>query len=376
MARRAAYDHVILLALLVLVGFGLVMAFSASGMVSLERYGVSTRIFQRQLISVGIGLVVFWITAHWDYRRYATPAFIYPALAVTLILLVLALVLPTGQDVRRWIQVGPTRFQPSELAKLGVVVFVAYYLTRYRSSLQSFALLMPLLGIVGVVLALIVVEPDLGTAFVIGLTVAALLFLGGVRLAYLLGLAGICVPLFLFLILSASYRKDRILAFLNPEVDPSGIGYQIRQSLIAVGSGGWTGLGLTQSKQKLHFLPEAHTDFVFAVLGEELGLLGSLVMVALFVLLFWRGVRIAFRADTGFGSLLAMGIVCMVVLQGMINMCVVVSLLPTKGIPLPFVSVGGSSMLAMMAGVGILLNISRRCRTDREEAVSGSRKFL
>ncbi len=376
MARRAAYDHVILLALLVLVGFGLVMAFSASGMVSLERYGVSTRIFQRQLISVGIGLVVFWITAHWDYRRYATPAFIYPALAVTLILLVLALVLPTGQDVRRWIQVGPTRFQPSELAKLGVVVFVAYYLTRYRSSLQSFALLMPLLGIVGVVLALIVVEPDLGTAFVIGLTVAALLFLGGVRLAYLLGLAGICVPLFLFLVLSASYRKDRILAFLNPEVDPSGIGYQIRQSLIAVGSGGWTGLGLTQSKQKLHFLPEAHTDFVFAVLGEELGLLGSLVMVALFVLLFWRGVRIAFRADTGFGSLLAMGIVCMVVLQGMINMCVVVSLLPTKGIPLPFVSVGGSSMLAMMAGVGILLNISRRCRTDREEAVSGSRKFL
>ncbi len=376
MARRAAYDHVILLALLVLVGFGLVMAFSASGMVSLERYGVSTRIFQRQLISVGIGLVVFWITAHWDYRRYATPAFIYPALAVTLILLVLALVLPTGQDVRRWIQVGPTRFQPSELAKLGVVVFVAYYLTRYRSSLQSFALLMPLLGIVGVVLALIVVEPDLGTAFVIGLTVAALLFLGGVRLAYLLGLAGICVPVFLFLVLSASYRKDRILAFLNPEVDPSGIGYQIRQSLIAVGSGGWTGLGLTQSKQKLHFLPEAHTDFVFAVLGEELGLLGSLVMVALFVLLFWRGVRIAFRADTGFGSLLAMGIVCMVVLQGMINMCVVVSLLPTKGIPLPFVSVGGSSMLAMMAGVGILLNISRRCRTDREEAVSGSRKFL
>lgn len=375
MARRAAYDHVILLVLLVLVGFGLVMAFSASGMVSLERYGVSTRIFQRQLISVGIGLVVFWITAHWDYRRYATPAFIYPALAVTLILLVLPLVLPTGQDVRRWIPVGPTRFQPSELAKLGVVVFVAYYLTRYRSSLQSFALLTPLLGIVGVVLALIVVEPDLGTAFIIGLTVAALLFLGGVRLAYLLGLAGICVPLFLFLILSASYRKDRILAFLNPEVDPSGIGYQIRQSLIAVGSGGWTGLGLTQSKQKLHFLPEAHTDFVFAVLGEELGLLGSLVMVALFVLLFWRGVRIAFRADTGFGSLLALGIVCMVVLQGMINMCVVVSLLPTKGIPLPFVSVGGSSMLAMMAGVGILLNISRRCRTDREEAVSRSGKL-
>ena len=375
MARRAAYDHVILVVLLVLVGFGLVMAFSASGMVSLERHGVSTRIFQRQLISVGIGLVVFWVTAHWDYRRYAKPAFLYPALAVTLILLVLPLVLPTGQGARRWIPVGPTRFQPSELAKLVVVIFVAYYVTRYRTSLQSLARLAPLLGIVGVVLALIVVAPDLGTACAIALTVAALLFLAGVRLAYLLGLAGVSLPLVLFLILSASYRKDRILAFLNPEVDPSGIGYQIRQSLIAVGSGGWTGLGLTQSKQKLHFLPEAHTDFVFAVLGEELGLLSSLFMVALFVLLFWRGVRIAFRADTGFGSLLALGIVCMVVLQGMINMCVVVSLLPTKGIPLPFVSVGGSSMLAMMAGVGILLNISRRCRPDREETISWSGKF-
>ena len=375
MTRRAAYDPVILLVLLVLVGFGLVMAFSASGMVSLERYGVSTRIFQRQLLSVGIGLVAFWVAAHWDYRRYAKPAFIYPALAVTLILLVLPLVLPTGQDVRRWIAVGPTRFQPSELAKLGVVVFAAYYLTRYRSSLQSLAVLAPLLGVVGLVLALIVVEPDLGTACVIALTVGTLLFLAGVRLIYLIGLAGLSIPVVFALIFSASYRKDRILAFLNPEVDPSGIGYQIRQSLIAVGSGGWTGLGLTQSKQKLHFLPESHTDFVFAVLGEELGLLGSLVMVALFLLLFWRGVRIAFRADTGFGSLLAMGVVCMVVLQGLINMCVVVSLLPTKGIPLPFVSVGGSSMLAMMVGVGILLNISRRCRPDQVEAVSRSRKL-
>ena len=375
MTRRAPYDHVILLVLLVLVGFGLVMAFSASGMVSLDRYGVSTRIFQRQLISVGIGLVVFWIAAHWDYRRYAAPIFVYPALALTLMLLILPLVLPTGQEIRRWISVGPTQFQPSELAKLGVIVFTAYYLRRYRSSLQSLAVLAPLLGVVGVVLALIVVEPDLGTACAIALTVGVLLFLAGVRLVYLTGLAGLSIPVFLALIFSASYRKDRILAFLNPEVDPSGIGYQIRQSLIAVGSGGWTGLGLTQSKQKLHFLPESHTDFVFAVVGEELGLVGSLVMVALFVLLFWRGVRIAFRSDTGFGSLLAIGIVCMVVLQGIINMCVVVSLLPTKGIPLPFVSVGGSSMLAMMAGTGILLNISRRCRTDREETDSRSQDF-
>ena len=375
MTRRAPYDHVILLVLLVLVGFGLVMAFSASGMVSLDRYGVSTRIFQRQLVSVGIGLLVFWVAAHWDYRRYATPAFIYPALAVTLILLVLPLVLPTGQDVRRWIPVGPTRFQPSELAKLSVVLFTAYYLQRYRASLQSLAVLAPLLGVVGLVLALIVVEPDLGTACAIALTVGSLLFLAGVRLIYLIGLAGLGIPIVLALIFSASYRMDRILAFLNPEVDPSGIGYQIRQSLIAVGSGGWTGLGLTQSKQKLHFLPESHTDFVFAVVGEELGLLGSLVMVALFVVLFWRGVRIAYRADTGFGALLAMGIVCMVVLQGIFNMCVVVSLLPTKGIPLPFVSVGGSSMLAMMAGIGILLNISRRCRTDREATVSRSQGF-
>ena len=366
MSRQVHHDRWILILVLILVGFGLVMAFSASSMVSLDRHGASTHIFRRQLLSVVVSLVIFWLATRWDYRRYARPNFVHASLGLTLILLILPLVLSTGQEIRRWIPLGPTQLQPSEVAKLTMVLFSAYYLDRYRKRLQSVVGLAPYLGVLGIVLTLIVVEPDLGTACAIGLTAFSLLFLTGTRLIYLAGLASCVIPIFLILVLGASYRRDRILAFLNPDLDPYGIGYQIRQSLIAVGSGGWTGLGITQSRQKLHFLPESHTDFVFAVVGEELGLLGAVFLVFLFFLIFWRGVRIALRADTGFGSLLAMGVVCMVVLQGLINMCVVVSLLPTKGIPLPFVSVGGSSMLVMMAGSGILLNISKRCSVEKD----------
>ena len=189
-----------------------------------------------------------------------------------------------------------------------------------------------------------------------------LLYLGGGPLKYLVGLLLAFLPILYFLVLQVEYRRNRLLAFWDPSADPFGISYQVRQSLIAVGSGGLTGQGFANGKQKLSFLPESHTDFIFAVVGEELGLLGCLSLLVLFALLFWRGIRIALRADTPFGSYLALGIVCMVVLQGLINMSVVVSLVPTKGIPLPFISVGGSSMLVMMAGVGILLNISRGCR--------------
>ncbi len=362
MKQRMPYDEGVLLIVLVLVGFGLVMVGSASGHISQELYGSNTDIFTRQLIAVLIGLVILHLGMTTDYRLYQHPAIICSLFVGSILLLVIPLVGPGGAGVRRWISLGPINFQPSELAKLVIVLFSAYYLVRYRESIPSIKGLLPYLGLLALPLVLILSGPDLGTAASIAVTAGLLLYLGGAPLKYLLGLVLAGLPLLFFLVLNVEYRRNRLLAFLDPSQDPYGIGYQVRQSLIAVGSGGLTGQGFANGKQKLSFLPESHTDFIFAVVGEELGLLGCVSLLVLFALLFWRGVRIALRADTPFGSYLAMGIVCMVVLQGLINMSVVVSLVPTKGIPLPFISVGGSSMLVMMAGVGILLNISRRCQ--------------
>ena len=362
MNSRAPYDEGILLIVLVLVGFGLVMVGSASGLVSQELYGSNTHIFVRQLIAVLIGFVVLHCAMTLDYRRYEHPVVIFSLFVGATLLLVIPLLSGGSGGVRRWISIGPANFQPSELLKLVMVLFSAYYLVRYRESISSLKGLLPYLGLVAIPLLLVLKGLDLGTAASIALTVGLLLFLGGVPLKYLCGLFLASLPLFYFLVVNVEYRWNRLVAFWDPSKDPFGTGYQVRQSLIAVGSGGWTGQGFANGKQKLFFLPEPHTDFIFAVVGEELGLLGCLSILGLFALFFWRGVRIALRADTPFGTYLALGLVCMIVIQGIINMCVVLSLVPTKGIPLPFVSVGGSSMLIMMAGAGILLNISRRCR--------------
>ena len=362
MSQRMPYDEGVLLIVLVLVGFGLIMVGSASGHISQELYGSNTDIFVRQLIAVVIGLVLLRLGMTTDYRRYEHAAVMISLFVGAVLLLIIPLVRPGDAGVRRWISLGPLNFQPSELAKLVVVLCSAYYLVRYRESIPSIKGLIPYLGLVALPLVLILMGRDLGTAAAIAFTACLLLYLGGGPLKYLLGLLLASIPIFYFLVFDVEYRRNRLLAFWNPSADPYGIGYQVRQSLIAVGSGGWTGQGFANGKQKLSFLPESHTDFIFAVVGEELGLLGCVFLLVLFALLFWRGVRIALRADTSFGSYLALGIVSMIVLQGLINMSVVVSLVPTKGIPLPFISVGGSSMLVMMAGVGILLNISRRCR--------------
>jgi len=242
---------------------------------------------------------------------------------------------------------------------LVIILFTAFYLVTRKEQFHSFRRgLLPYLVIVGAVVLLVLAEPDLGTAASIALSASLLLFLGGLRYRYLVGLVLISVPTLYFLVVRVPYRLNRILAFVDPEKDPFGIGYQIRQSLIAVGSGGWNGVGYAQGKQKLFFLPEPHTDFIYAVVGEELGFLGCVALIVLFSLLFWRGARIAMRADTQFGTYLGLGIVCMIVFQAFINMSMVISLLPTKGLPLPFLSVGGSSMITTMAAVGVLLNIS------------------
>ena len=363
MNREIPYDRGLIMTVLALLGFGLIMVFSASTVVSAEVYGSQTSIFTRQFIFVVIGLVGLMVSMKIDYHFYERSTVIYSLLLLSLALLLYLLVAPESGGVQRWIRIGPANFQPSELAKLAVILFTSFYLVTRKEDFHSFKRgLLPYLVVVGAIVLLVLLEPDLGTAASIALTAIVLLFLGGLRYRYLLGLILAAIPALYFLVVRVPYRLDRWLAFLYPERDPYGIGYQIRQSLISVGSGGWSGLGYAEGKQKLSFLPEPHTDFIFAVVGEELGLLGCFTVVVLFGLFFWRAARISVRAESPFGTYLGLGIACMIILQAFVNMSMVVSLLPTKGLPLPFVSVGGSSMIMTMTAVGILLNISSHAR--------------
>jgi cell division protein FtsW len=363
MNREIPYDRGLIMTVLALLGFGLIMVFSASTVVSAEVYGSQTSIFTRQFIFVVIGLVALMVSMKIDYHIYEQGRVIYALILLSLALLLYLLVAPESGGVQRWIRIGPVNFQPSELAKLAVILFTSFYLVTRKEDFHSFKRgLLPYLVVVGAIVLLVLLEPDLGTAASIALTAIVLLFLGGLRYRYLLGLFLAAIPALYFLVVRVPYRLDRWLAFLYPERDPYGIGYQIRQSLISVGSGGWSGLGYAEGKQKLSFLPEPHTDFIFAVVGEELGLLGCLAVVVLFGLFFWRAARISVRAESPFGTYLGLGIACMIILQAFVNMSMVVSLLPTKGLPLPFVSVGGSSMIMTMTAVGILLNISSHAR--------------
>lgn len=363
MNREIPYDRGLIMTVLALLGFGLIMVFSASTVVSAEVYGSQTSIFTRQFIFVVIGLVGLMVSMKIDYHIYEQGRVIYALLLLSLALLLYLLVAPESSGVQRWIRIGPINFQPSELAKLAVILFTSFYLVTRKEDFHSFKRgLLPYLVVVGAIVLLVLLEPDLGTAASIAFTAIVLLFLGGLRYRYLLGLFLAAIPALYFLVVRVPYRLDRWLAFLYPERDPYGIGYQIRQSLISVGSGGWSGLGYAEGKQKLSFLPEPHTDFIFAVVGEELGLLGCFTVVVLFGLFFWRAARISVRAESPFGTYLGLGIACMIILQAFVNMSVVVSLLPTKGLPLPFVSVGGSSMIMTMIAVGILLNISSHAR--------------
>jgi cell division protein FtsW len=367
-SRRLPFDRVFALTVLILIAIGLVMIFSASSIVSRERHDSSSVIFVRQLIFVGISLPVLFLFAAIDYKWYKHRAVVYCLMFLTTVLLIVPLLRPANHGVKRWIAIGPVNFQPSELAKLAIIIFTAYYLTeRRKESHLSLKELIPYLVVLGVITVLILAEPDFGTAACVAGTGALLLFLGGLRYRFLLGGLLFALPAVYLLIVNVPYRRSRLLSFLNPSDDPFGAGYHIRQSLIAVGSGGLTGQGYAEGQQKLFYLPEPHTDFIFAVIGEEIGLVGCLLVLGLFALLFWRGVRISLRANTVFGSYLGLGIVGMLGLQALINMSVVVRLLPTKGIPLPFISVGGSSMMVLLAAVGIVLNLSKQGQLTGDE---------
>ena len=343
---------------------GAVMVFSASAMTASQAHGTAYYFLLRQLLWIAAGIAgMFWLM-RTDYRKLCQPRVIFTALALTLVLLVGVLFLDRSHATHRWIKLGPLGLQPSELAKLVVIFYLAWFLETRRAPRVAGVndlprTLLPALGTVLAIVTLVLAEPDMGTACMIALIALAMLFVAGLSLRYAAAAVLAAAPAAYLLIVRVPYRLQRLQTFFSPGSDPLGHGFQLQQSLIAVGSGGFSGLGLMESHQKLFFLPEAHTDFVFSVICEEFGFLGAAVLVALFAVYGWRGFVAAMKAPDQTGRLLGIGITTMVVGQALINLSVVLGLLPTKGIPLPFVSYGGSSLIGMLLATGVLLNVSQ-----------------
>lgn len=361
MAKRVSVDRWLFTVSLLLVFIGLVMVFSASAVMAKERYGSGYTFLLRQFAWAVAGLVAMVAAMKLDYRRYKHPAVVYSLLGITSLLLISVFFLDRAHNTHRWIHFGGLSFQPSEMAKPALILFLAFFLEGRTGSMRDWRnTLLPAVLPTLVFLALIVFQPDLGTAIACAAITACLMFVAGLDLRYL-GYAFVAslLPLY-FLIFHVAYRRDRILAFLNPYADPQRSGFHIIQSMIAVSTGGITGVGLMEGKQKLFYLPEPHTDFIFAVTAEELGLVGSVIVIALFAIFLWRGLRTSVRTPDMFGRFLAVGITSMVVVQAFINISVVLGMMPTKGIPLPFVSYGGSSLFVTLACVGVLLNVSKQ----------------
>ena len=361
MAKRVSVDRWLFTVTMLLVFVGLVMVFSASAVMARERFGSPYAFLSKQLIWAVAGLVAMVIAMGVDYRRYKHPALVFSLMGFTTLLLISVFFLDRSHNTHRWIHAGGFSFQPSELAKPVLILFLAHFLESRTKTIDDVRnTLLPAAVPVLVLLGLIVFQPDLGTAIACAGIAACILYVAGMRMRYFAySFAASLVPLY-FLIFHVSFRRARILAFLNPYADSQKTGFHIIQSLIAVGTGGVTGTGLMEGKQKLFYLPEPHTDFIFAVTAEELGLVGAMFVVALFAIFLWRGMRASWRTEDVFGRYLAVGITCMVVLQAFINISVVLGLLPTKGIPLPLVSYGGSSLFVTLACVGVLLNITKQ----------------
>ena len=362
MEAKQAPDYIIFFVIITLMAIGLIMILSASSIRALADYNDSFHLFKHQLMWALIGLAAMILFMNIDYHIYQKNARLI--LILTILGLILVLIPGIGKVVggsRRWIGVGLFRVQPSELAKLGMVIYLSHYFSKKGEKIKSFVDgLLPPLIILAVIFLLILMEPDLGTAVTIAGTFFLIIFAAGARFKHLGVLVATGIPMIIFFIFSEEYRKERLLSFLDPWSDPLDTGYHIIQSLLALGSGGIFGVGLGQSKQKFFYLPEPGTDFIFAVLGEELGLIGTFLVLVLFFLFAWRGLKIATNVPDMFGSMLAVGISSMVIIQAMINIGVVTSSMPITGITLPFISYGGTSLVIMLSAVGILLNISRQ----------------
>lgn len=362
MAIRIGVDKWLFFITLSLVVVGLVMVFSASAVVAAARYHSPYTFVGKQAAWALLGIAAMILLMEFDYRRFNTARFVLPAAGFTLFLLVLVFFFRDSHNTHRWIRFGGFfTFQPSEISKPVLILFLAWFLHTRLDRIRDWKNVL-LRAIVPPVLfmLLIVKQPDLGTALVLGGVTAMMLILAGMEWKYLWGGLLATLPVLGALLFMVAWRRQRMLTFLNPGSDPQGAGFHIYQSLIAVGSGGLTGMGYMDGKQKLFFLPEAHTDFIFANIAEELGFVGAVFLVLLFVAFAVRGLRTAFLCEDAFGRLVAFGITTAILLQAFFNISVVISLLPTKGIPLPLISEGGTSVFVTLASIGILLNISKR----------------
>ncbi|MBV8205114.1 MAG: putative lipid II flippase FtsW [Candidatus Eremiobacteraeota bacterium] len=364
MTTRRSPDAVLLAITALLTGIGIVMVFSASSAVAYTQFHDAAYYLKRELIWAVIGAVALVIGMRLDYTKLRPAA---PWIFGIAVVLLAAVLMPSLGSIeggaRRWLGAGPVSFEPSEFAKLALVLFVARLVSARADGAASFTRVgFPVLFWVGVCFALVMRQPDLGTASIYLLTAFVMLFAAGARPEQLLIEAAVAVPAMLGFIYASPYRRERFLAFLHPWRDPQGTGYHIIQSLYALGSGGIVGLGLGQSRQKFGYLPAQHTDFIFSIIGEELGFIGAVTVLVLFLAFAYRGIRIAMRADDRFGFYLATGITASIALQALINIGVVTSSWPVTGVPLPFISYGGTSLVITLFSVGLLASVSRGAR--------------
>jgi len=360
MPQKLQIDKWLFSATIGLALFGVVMVYSASAVIALQENHSQFHYVIKQGIWTMIGFAAMFMAMRFDYQRLNRRWIVYGGLLLTIVLLLAVFAFSPVNGARRWIKFGGFSAQPSELAKLSLAIFLAYFLAKRTGEEGSFwKTFLPCMIPLAVLAGLVVKEPDLGTALMLAIISLTICFAAGVRPRHVVYAA---VPGLLYvakMVIFTPFRWRRMATFIDPWADQQGSGYQVVQSLIAVGSGGTHGLGFAQGRQKLLFLPFAHSDFIYAVIGEELGLIGALIVVFVFAVFLWRGMRSALRAPDRFGMLLGIGIVVGIVAQALLNMSVVLALVPTKGIPLPFISYGGSSLVPTLAGVGILLNISQ-----------------
>lgn len=361
-------DTVLLIAVLALLCTGIIMVYSASAMMSWERYQDPLLFLKKKVYFTLLGLVAMFYLMRMDYRRLLNLTLPFMVLSVIL----LAAIFIPGMGVvaggaRRWISLGSITFQPSELAKLAMIFYFAHILTKKQERIRDFYLsYLPMLLVLAFFCVMIILQPDLGTALLIGSVAFIMLFVGGVPTTFSMGTLAACMPLLYITITGVDYRMRRILAFLNPWEDPLGAGFQTTQSFMALGRGGLLGLGLGEGKQKLFYLPEPHSDFIFSVIGEELGFAGTATVTFLFLLVVWRGLRVAVGCTDIHGTHLAFGISALIGIQALMHMSVATGLMPAKGLTLPFISSGGSSLLVSMMAAGILLNISRKNKYNHD----------
>ena len=364
--KPGGFDKGLLVITVFLLAVGFIMVFSSSAVLATEKYQQSLHFFIQQVIgaAAGIILIVYLLSVRKPF--YQNPHIVYGLLVISAFLLAACFVMPSVARVNRWVSLFGIRFQPSELAKISLVIYLGYFVEQKKHRLHEWRILALPIGVIGLFTLLILKEPDYGTAMLIFAICGLMLYLGGVKLRLLAVLCVAASALFAVYLFSASYRMDRITSFMSPDKDIRGKGFQPYQSKLAVGSGGLLGVSLGESKQKLYFLPYAHTDFIYAILGEEFGLLGTLTILGLFLAFLWRGLVIGSRAPTPAAQLVAVGLTLVICVQALLNITVVLGMGPAKGVPLPLISFGRSSLVCTLAAAGIILNISQRKGAERK----------